>query len=382
MIKKGKSRADPVALYLQLGNAETNERIQLLETAGTVADDLRGALIEMAGFGLGTRCQRPLYHAAISPQPPHRLTPAQRLQAIDALEEKMGLVGRARVVVLHEKEGREHLHVVWSRIDLRRMATVSDSHNYRKHEEVARYLERRFGHSFVQGAHADRSGKPRPQRTPSRAELRLEERSGVRIYGVVDDVTAAFRSSGDAEAFRLALRGKGYILARGDRRDFVVIDAKRGVHNLERRIEGLRTTALRSFMASLDLSSLPTVDEATAKAAAPRRNPSRAPSIEFRASWRRLAAHRAPHPRARRRARSVELRAYAFSLTTRRALVWRIPFRLVGGSILRPIPVKMPRLPRPRRVAEMKAAWRYFLPRRRPSSPRTRMCRCEPGRAD
>jgi hypothetical protein len=119
----------------------------------------------MDAYAAGTRCEKPLYHAAISPEPPHRLTPEQRAEAIDALEQKLGLTDHARVVVMHEKEGREHIHVVWSRIDLEHMRSVSDSHNYRKHEEVARDLERRFGHDRVQGAHHERDGVERPDRT-------------------------------------------------------------------------------------------------------------------------------------------------------------------------------------------------------------------------
>src|ERR1700748_616930 len=134
MIIKGKSRAGPQQLAKHLGNAAKNERVELLEPRGTVAQALRGALVEMDAYAAGTRCEKPLYHAAISPEQPHRLTPEQRQEAVDALETKLGLGGHSRVVVLHEKLGREHIHVVFSRIDLDRMRTVSDSHNYRKHE--------------------------------------------------------------------------------------------------------------------------------------------------------------------------------------------------------------------------------------------------------
>ena len=89
------------------------------------------------------------------------------------------MTGQPRVVVVHEKEGREHCHIVWSRIDLDRMAAISDSHNYRKHEEVARALEKEFGHERVQGAHVERDGKQRPDRTPSHAEMLQADRTGV-----------------------------------------------------------------------------------------------------------------------------------------------------------------------------------------------------------
>ena len=72
---KGTSRAGPIGLANHLLNAEKNERITVVETRGTIAQDLRGALIEMDTYAMGTRCHKSLYHASLSPQPPHRLTP-------------------------------------------------------------------------------------------------------------------------------------------------------------------------------------------------------------------------------------------------------------------------------------------------------------------
>lgn len=262
MIIKGKSRAAPQQLATHLGNAEKNERVSLVETRGTVARDLRGALVEMAAFAAGTRCEKSLYHAAISPEPPHVLTPEQRAEAIDALEAKLGLTGHARLVVMHEKLGRQHIHVVWSRIDLEKMRSVSDSHNYRKHEEVSRDLERRFGHDRVQGAHHEREGVKRPDRTPSRAELRQEERTGITGKKVKEEVTAAFRASDGPEAFRAALEERGYILAGGDRRDYVIIDRKGGVHSLARRIDGMKAAELREFMAAVNPESVSSIEQA------------------------------------------------------------------------------------------------------------------------
>jgi hypothetical protein len=74
MIIKGKSRAGPQQLATHLGNAEKNERVSLIETRGTVAQDLRGALVEMDAYAIGTKCERSLYHAAMSPEPPHVLS--------------------------------------------------------------------------------------------------------------------------------------------------------------------------------------------------------------------------------------------------------------------------------------------------------------------
>lgn len=258
MIIKGKSRSGPAALAAHLLNAEKNENVTVLDIRGTVADDLRGALVEMDAIAVGTRCQKPLYHASISPGPPHKLTERQRAIAFYSLEVMLGLDGHPRVIVLHQKNGREHMHVVWSRIDTDTMTSVSDSHNYRIHEEVSRNLEMQFKHERVQGAHVERDGVERPDRTPTRAELRQEERTGIKGSDVKIDVSALFRASDSAGAFQAAIEEKGYILAKGDRRDFVIVDHKGGIHSLARRIDGMKAAQLREYMSSIDPATLPT----------------------------------------------------------------------------------------------------------------------------
>ncbi|MGD0867789.1 MAG: relaxase/mobilization nuclease domain-containing protein [Rhizomicrobium sp.] len=216
----------------------------------------------MEAYAEGTKCEKPLYHAMVCPQPGYPLTRAQFMEALDVTEEALGLKGQARVVVAHEKDGEEHWHVAWARIDLKTMKAIPDSHNFPKHEKAARELERRFGHPHVQGAHAERENVERPDRSLTRAELRQEGVTGIKGKDVRQEITELFRSSDGAEAFKAALEDHGYVLAKGDRRDFVIIDRAGGDHSLARRISGIKAAELREFMAPIDRNSLPTVDQA------------------------------------------------------------------------------------------------------------------------
>lgn len=262
MVIKGSARGDAAGLAAHLLRADTNERVQVLELRGVMADELRGALEDMELVGSGTRSKRPLYHASINTAPDERLTDEQRAWAINRLEEELGFTGQARAVVEHHKEGRTHFHVVWSRIDLDRMTAIPDSHNYRIHEIVARELEREFGHDRVQGAHVEREGKQRPDRTPSHAEMQQAERTGLSPREVREQITAIWQRTDNGHSFAAALEGTGWILARGDKRDFVLIDATGETHSLARRIEGAKAKDVRARMADLDPASLPSVDEA------------------------------------------------------------------------------------------------------------------------
>ena len=264
MVIKGGSVAGSARLAKHLLNTGSNERIEVKELRGVIAPDLRGALREMEALADGTRAVRPLYHASINTRADERLSDPQRYQAIDRLEKELGLTGQPRAVVVHQKDGREHCHVVWSRIDLARLRTISDSHNYRKHEIVARELERAFGHERVQGAHIERGGRARPERTPSHAEMQQAARTGITPQEARAHITNLWRQSDTGASFAKALEDSGWILARGDRRDFVAVDPKGGVHSLARRIEGAKVRDVRARLVDLDISALPSVAEARA----------------------------------------------------------------------------------------------------------------------
>jgi hypothetical protein len=249
-------------LAVHLQRTDTNERAEVKELRDVAADNLDGALREMAAVASGTRSKRPLYHASINTGPGERLTAAQQALAVDRLEAALGLTGQPRAVVEHVKEGREHVHVVWSRIDLERMRAITDSHNYRKHEEVARALEREFGHKRVQGAHVEREGVERPERTPSHAEMQQAERTQLTPKQAKEQITAIWQRTDSGKAFAAALEQEGWILARGDKRDFVVIDPHGEAHSLARRVDSAKAKDIRARMVDLDAATLPDVEQA------------------------------------------------------------------------------------------------------------------------
>ncbi len=277
-------------------------------------------------------CRKPFYHASINTRAGERLNDTQRMQAIDRLERELGLTGQPRVVVVHEKKDRqrhdrEHCHVVWSRIDLARLRAISDSHNYRKHELVARELERAFGHERVQGAHIEREGRARPKRTPSHSEMQQAARTGISPQEARAHITKLWQQSDTGAAFAKALEDSGWTLARGDRRDFVAVDPKGGVHSLARRIDGATVKDMRARLVDLDLSTLPSVAEARAMQRA--RAPQGAARPQPPASGQR------PAPRPARVVTSSMRRA----LATRLARLARRPAALPIPRSAAPAPV-------------------------------------------
>lgn len=262
MVIKGSARGGAVKLAAHLQRTDTNEKMRVVEMRDVAAEDLRGALIEMDALGCALRTQRTLYHASINTRADEAMTPEQWRRAVDRLEQELDLTGQPRVIVEHQKEGREHVHIVWARTDLEHMRAIRCDHNYRKHETVARELEQEFGHERVQGAHAERDGVERPERTPSHAEMQQAERTGLTPREAKEQLTELWNRTDSGQAFAAALDEAGWILARGDKRDFVVLDPAAEVHSLTRRIDGAKAKDVRARMADLDAASLPSVEEA------------------------------------------------------------------------------------------------------------------------
>lgn len=267
MIIKGKSRAGPSQLARHLGRADTNERVELLELAwgGTSVQE---AFRDWQVISEGTKGRLGLYHANIDPDAKYAMTRDQWLRAVEVLEEELGLQGQPRAIVMHEKNGREHIHVVWARTDMDSMKLRSDSMNYQAHERASLRLEQEFGHEHVPGKHAKRDREAQPEFPSAEAqhdEWQQDERGGMNHRDRKAQVKGLYEASDSGPAFKAALEDAGYVLARGDRRDFVILDIDAKVHSLGRQLPGVSAKDLRAFMADIDPDSLLSVKEARAQ---------------------------------------------------------------------------------------------------------------------
>lgn len=260
MILKGSQRSGGADLALHLMNEFDNERVELAAVRGAVADDLYGAFAEYDAIAAGTRCEKHLYSLSINP--PQPLERAQYSAAIDRIEAGLGLQGQPRAVVFHIKNGREHCHVVWSRIDIGSLKAIHISHDRMKLRALARELGRDLSLNLPDGLAHDRRKERGPRRDMTLAEKRQAEISGIAPAERREQITRAYQAADTAHAFRQALADAGYELARGDQRSFVVVDRYGGVHSLARQIEGANTRAIKAKLAPLNSAELPDVDDA------------------------------------------------------------------------------------------------------------------------
>src|ERR1700730_1083933 len=251
MILKGNQRGGGQQMAAHLMNSFDNERVEIADLRGAIADDLSGAFAEWAAEARGTRCRKYLYSLFLNPdQSQGHLTREQYLELLERTERSLKLVGQPRAIVFHEKRDkdgvlREHCHAVWSRIDTDRMKAVQISHDRLKLRTVAQEFARDHGLELPDGMKPGNTKDSRRERFNKRAaqenlgEKQQQERTGVPKEVRMAEIASCWTGTNNGAAFLHALETKGYFLARGDKRDYVVIDAYGEIHSLSRQLLGV-----------------------------------------------------------------------------------------------------------------------------------------------
>jgi hypothetical protein len=314
MIIKASQRGNGSDLATHLCNEFDNEQIEIAQVRGTVATDLHGAFAEVEAIAAGTKATQPLFSLSLNPSEP--MSRAQYFEAIERIEDKMGLGGQPRAVVFHHKEGedgqvREHAHVVWSRIDAAQMRAISLSFYKAKLCDLACELAHDFGHRLPPGLKAweEKRKLEKDRLEPTLAEAAQQKKSGLSADDRRAMITALYEQADSARAFRAALEESGFLLARGDRRGYVIIDEQGDVHALARNVKGAKTRDIERKLGDLALGSLPSVSDAKAEMQA------RLRAREERQNEQADMAARAKEERAER---MQELRARLEALHARR----------------------------------------------------------------
>jgi hypothetical protein len=260
MIIKGGAAGNVGFWSRHLMRDDTNEAVRLVELTGVIATTLHGALREMQAIGRQSRSRGNfMYQANINPHVDDDVSHAQMLEAVDRLERNLGLVGHQRVIVEHVKHGRRHWHAIWNRVDVETLKVADITGNYAIHARTARELEEAFG--------------LRPTPPPDgRAKLseklwerNAEEESGITRARISADMTRCWHETDTGRDFRIAIERLGYRLARGDRRDYCVLDQSGRAHSLARRLTGIDVGAVRARLADIDPATLPSVSESRAR---------------------------------------------------------------------------------------------------------------------
>lgn len=234
MVIRGNSRGNGRQLANYLLDKKDNSRVWILDIDGKEepqAKDLRHALFDMSVTAELTNGTKGLYHAQINPDEAasQQMTDQDWHLAADILGKHLGYEGQRRAIVMHEKKGRVHAHVVWERYDFEKGILKPDSFNFAAQDKARHEMERLF------------KQKETPKRNKNQPELKAA-------------LTDIWNRSATGQDFIRASNEKGYILAAGTQRHpFMIVDKEARSFDLVRQLKGVRIKEVRQKMRGIDL---------------------------------------------------------------------------------------------------------------------------------
>lgn len=256
MIIKGSIRSGSRSLARHLMNASENEHIEVHELRGFASQSLVGALLEIDATSKATLAQKPLFSVSFNAPETELVSDEQYFDAFESVEDKLGLVGQPRAVVSHEKKGRRHFHVVWSRIDGEAFKAIQLPHFKLKCRDIAREQFEKNKWPIPEGYINPRMKQTVNLNTAEYAQIKRQE---VDAEELKMQCMEAWSSSDNTNSFRDALEDRNLFIAKGDKRGFVLLDHNAKIYSLS-RFSGIKTKDLKTKLGPPD--ALPSIDEA------------------------------------------------------------------------------------------------------------------------
>ncbi len=262
MILKASQRSGGAQLAAHLLKVEENEHVEVFELRGFMADDLPSAFEEIHAISKGTRARQPFFSLSLNPPANERVSIEVFESALTQIEHKLGLEDQPRAIVFHEKEGRRHAHVVWSRINADEMKAINLPYFKMKLQDVSRDLYLEHGWKMPAGL-VDK--KDRNPLNFSREEWQQSRRAGHHPKEIKRVFQESWAISDNRRAFAQALLSQGFVLARGDRRGYVALDYQGEVYAIA-KYAGVKTKDVRSKLGNP--KELPSIEQAKEQIAA------------------------------------------------------------------------------------------------------------------
>ena len=284
MILKASQRGGGQDLATHLMRLDDNEHVKLHELRGFASDNLKDAFREAGAVSQGTKCRQYLFSLSLSPPGDARVPVEVFEETIGRIEDRLGLKDQPRAIVFHEKEGRRHAHCVWSRIDAETMTAKQMSFYKTKLTRISRDLYLENGWSMPRGLE---NAAERSPTNFSLAEWQQAKRQGIDPRWLKSAVQECWQRSDNRASFESALQDRGFFLAKGDKRGFVLLDHQGDIWSLPKVLD-VKTKDVRSRLGSGD--ELKSVDD-TRKVIGERMTPAMRRHVEeSRDQFRRRSA--------------------------------------------------------------------------------------------
>ncbi len=264
MIIKGTACTGAKRLADYLLRQGTNEAIHIREignypSAKLTTSCLRHALQLMATEAKAKGLKCALYHVIVALPENETLSDDQLKVTITTLGKNLGLSKKLRVVVEHNKDGRQHFHIVFNIISLKRRTTALWLVQMNKRQRtIARDLEEKLGLRPI--AAFGLKNAPAKGQVLRYWEYQRGKRTGIDPLKMRDEVTDAYKQSLTSAEFIRTLAKSDYIITKGKYNCCVLIDKAGDVHGLVRRIHKVKLQDIKRKYPELDTIYLPPLD--------------------------------------------------------------------------------------------------------------------------
>jgi len=255
MILKGNTRSNASGLAKHLENTRDNDHVTIHELRGFASEDFSEGLLEVEAMAKGTRCQKEFYSLSFNPPKDVSADREVFLDAIAQSEKKLGFENLPRAIIFHEKYGRQHAHVVWSRIDPETGLARDIKHDHLKLQSLSIDLYRQHGWELPAGLRDKAQAK---KENFNLAEARRADEGQSDIISSRERIVEAWDRSEDKKSFEAALAENNLILANG-KRGFVVVDLQGDINAVPRSV-GERKRVVEARLGSP--ISLPSAEDA------------------------------------------------------------------------------------------------------------------------
>lgn len=256
MIIKGGPRNADVRFAGYLLRREPNEASRLVTIShfpnSPLHDqDLTTVFRLMAAQARAHGYHRTFYHVIIAMPTGERLEPSHLNLAVGLLADNLHFRAHQHVVVEHQKDGRQHFHVVFNVVNPHTGRRAHFAHPGRTHWRTSRQLEQRLG--------------LKPEQPRGRGyrlwELQRGKTSGIHPAHIIGEVTAIYHACQTAAAFITRLRQAGYQLVRSTRiQCLMLVDRAGDGHGLLGRIKGITRAVFEAKFPELKTTTLPTYE--------------------------------------------------------------------------------------------------------------------------
>lgn len=257
LIASQRSGARDLADHLM--NDIENDHIELAELTGFMSDDLHGALDEACAISKATQCHKFLFSVSLNPPSDAVVSKEEFQDTADRIAEHLGIPDQPRALVIHEKQGRRHAHVVFSRLDSEELKAIELGLFKAKLRDLSRNLFLEHGWRLPKGLSL--YGNKNPLNFTF-AEWQQAQRIGVDPREIKQAFQDAWAQSDDLKSLSNALEGKGLFLAKGDRRGFVALDIEGNIYALA-KWTGLKAKNVKERLGSPD--ALPSTEDVRVK---------------------------------------------------------------------------------------------------------------------